>query len=73
MRDKTVPAMKIVDQIIAFALPNTETGSEDEVLQHLKEVEEVKEAHILYGVYDIMAKIQAESMDELKNRDTFRV
>jgi DNA-binding Lrp family transcriptional regulator len=73
MRDKTLPAMKIADQIIAFALINTETGSEDEVLQSLKEVEEVKEAYILYGVYDIMAKIQAESMDELKNRDTFKV
>ena len=70
MRDKTFPAMKIADQIIAFALINAETGSEDEVLQSLKEVEEVKEAYILYGVYDIMAKIQAESMDELKNRDT---
>ena len=65
--------MKIADQIIAFALINTKMGSEDEVLQSLKEVEEVKEAYILYGVYDIMAKIQAESMDELKNRDTFKV
>ena len=65
--------MKIADQIIAFALINTKMGSEDEVLQSLKEAEEVKEAYILYGVYDIMAKIQAESMDELKNRDTFKV
>ncbi len=51
---------------IAFVLINTETGSEDEVLSALKKVNGVKETYSVYGVYDIIAKIEAETMDKLK-------
>lgn len=52
---------------VAFLLINTETASENEVLKALKKVNGVREAYSVYGVYDIIAKIQAETMDELKN------
>ncbi len=50
----------------AFILVNVETGAENEVYSSLRKLDDVKEPHILYGVYDIIAKIEAESMDELK-------
>lgn len=50
----------------AFVLINTETGSEADVLKDLKKVEGVDEAFAVYGVYDIIARVKADSMDKLK-------
>jgi len=58
---------------IAFVLINTEIGSENEVLKTLKKVSGVKEAYSVYGVYDIIAKIQAETMDKLKEMVTWHI
>jgi len=58
---------------LAFVLINSEIGGEDEILEELKKVENVKEAHIVYGVYDIVAKVEAETMDKLKNVITWKV
>jgi hypothetical protein len=40
---------------MAYILINTEIGSESDVLEKLKKVEGVEEAHNLWGVYDIIA------------------
>ena len=50
----------------AFVLVNAEIGSEDEVLEELKSTKGVIGAWIVYGVYDIVAKIEAGNMDDLK-------
>jgi DNA-binding Lrp family transcriptional regulator len=50
----------------AYVLINTEIGSESDVLEELKKVEGVEEAHNLWGVYDIIASIKADTMDKLK-------
>jgi DNA-binding Lrp family transcriptional regulator len=57
----------------AFVSINTEIGSESDVLKELKKVEGVVEASAVYGVYDIMAKIKAESIDKLKEIITWHV
>jgi DNA-binding Lrp family transcriptional regulator len=57
----------------AFVLVNTEIGSESEVLTALKKVDGVQEAHTVYGVYDIVAKIGAETMDKLKEIVTWHI
>jgi DNA-binding Lrp family transcriptional regulator len=58
---------------IAFILINTEIGSESDVLESLKEVGGIQEAYSVYGVYDIIIKIEAESMDRLKDIVTWRI
>lgn len=58
---------------VAFVLINTEIGSEEEVLQALKKLKGVEEAHIVFGGFDIVAKIQARSVDELKEIVTLRI
>jgi DNA-binding Lrp family transcriptional regulator len=50
----------------AFVLINTEIGSEADVLKDLKKVEGVEEANAVYGVYDIIARVKADTMDRLK-------
>jgi len=57
----------------AFVLINTEIGSEADVLKDLKKVEGVEEAHSVYGVYDIVARVKADTMDKLKEIVTWRV
>ncbi len=58
---------------LAFVLINAEIGSEDEVLKQMKSVSYVKEAYVVYGVYDIVAKVEAESMDKLKEIVTWKI
>jgi len=58
---------------MAFVLINAEIGSEEEVLKELKKVEGVQEAYVVYGVYDVVAKIRADTMDKLKDVVTWHV
>jgi len=51
---------------LAFIMVNAEIGSEDEVVKKLKEIEHIKEAYLVYGVYDIVAKVEAKTMEKLK-------
>jgi len=57
----------------AFVLINAEIGSEDEVLKSLKGLPNVKEAYVVYGVYDIVARVEAETMEKLKDVVTWKV
>jgi len=51
---------------MAFVLINTEIGSENEVLGALKKIDAVEEAYMVYGVYDVVAKVKADTMGKLK-------
>ena len=49
----------------AYVFINTEIGSESNVLEELKKIEGVEEAHALWGVYDIIASIKADTINKL--------
>jgi DNA-binding Lrp family transcriptional regulator len=57
----------------AFVLINVESGSEDEVLNELKKIEGVEEAYFSYGVYDLVTKIKADTMEHLKDMVTRKI
>jgi len=57
----------------AYVLINVEIGSEEEVLRNLDPISEVKEAHLVYGVYDIIAVIETETMQELKDTVSWKI
>lgn len=57
----------------AFVLINAEIGAETEVLKELKGIQEVKEAHMVYGVYDIIARVETETMQELKDVISWKI
>lgn len=50
----------------AFVLLNVDLGTEGEVMTKLREIEGVKDAYHLYGVYDIMVKVEADDVAKLK-------
>ena len=57
----------------AFVLINVESGAEDEVLKELKAIEGIEEAYFSYGVYDLITRIKADSMEKLKEMVTHRI
>jgi DNA-binding Lrp family transcriptional regulator len=50
---------------IAYVLLNTEIGAEREVLKTLRNTEGVQEAFNLLGIYDIIARVKADTIDGL--------
>ena len=58
---------------MAYVLITTETGAVDNVLASLKKMESVKETFMVYGVYDIIATVKADTMDKLKEIVTWNL
>ena len=50
---------------MAFVMINTKLGSEKEVLDEIRKIDEIKESCIVYGIHDIAAKIGADTMDKI--------
>jgi DNA-binding Lrp family transcriptional regulator len=51
---------------LAYVMMNTVPDKMETVLEEIKKLEGVKEAYMLYGVYDIIATINAGNIEELK-------
>ncbi|RLI17259.1 Lrp/AsnC family transcriptional regulator [Candidatus Bathyarchaeota archaeon] len=45
---------------------NTELAKEEEVVKELMKIEGVKEAYALYGIYDVIAEVEAETMEKIR-------
>lgn len=58
---------------LSYVLLNVEPGSEEKVLNEVRKVPNVKECHRVYGVYDMIARIEADSMDALKEIVTWKI
>ena len=52
---------------LAYMMINTVPDKVEEVLDELREIEAVKEAYMIYGVYDIIAEVKAGNVGELKD------
>ncbi len=59
--------------VSAVVLVNTELGAEKRVLEGLRRIEGVEEAHALYSVYDLMVKVKTGSVDKLKETITYSI
>jgi DNA-binding Lrp family transcriptional regulator len=58
---------------VAFILINTKIDAMEKVLKALKNIESVKEAYSVFGVYDVIVKVEADSMDKIKDLVTYRI
>ncbi|MGA2663322.1 MAG: Lrp/AsnC ligand binding domain-containing protein [Nitrososphaerales archaeon] len=50
----------------AFVLVNVELGSDAEIEVELKKIERISGVYQVYGVYDLVVEVQAESDQQLK-------
>ena len=57
----------------AFLLISAEVGLEDQVISELQTIPEVKESYVVYGVYDVIARVEADSMQHLKDVISLRI
>ncbi|NOZ80390.1 MAG: Lrp/AsnC family transcriptional regulator [DPANN group archaeon] len=51
--------------MLAYVMISLKNPKEDVIMDKLLEHEEVKEAHIVFGEWDLMAKIESENPESL--------
>ena len=57
----------------AYVLINCEIGSEEKVIEELKTIDGVKEVHGTFGAYDVLAKVEAEQVETLRETITWKI
>lgn len=57
----------------AYVLINCELGSEEAIIQQLKGLEGVIEVHGTFGAYDILAKIESDTVEKLRETITWKI
>ena len=53
--------------LTAYVLIKVAAGAEARVFETLTKIEGVEEVNVVYGEYDIIVKVNARSMDDLRN------
>ena len=56
-----------------YVLINCELGSEEAVISDLKSIDGVKEVHGTFGAYDILAKVQSDQVEKLRETITWKI
>ena len=57
----------------AYVLINCELGSEESIIQELKNLDGVIEVHGTFGAYDILVKIESATVDVLRETITWKI
>jgi len=57
----------------AFVLINCELGSEESVITQLKLLDGIIEVHGTFGAYDILAKIESDRVESLRELITWKI
>jgi len=58
---------------IAYVLINCDVGYEEQVIEELKHISDVKEVHGTYGAYDILAKVESDQITTLRETMTWKI
>ena len=58
---------------VVYILINAELGMEEDLIRELRKIENIKEAYVAYGVYDVIVKAEAENMESLKELVAFKI
>lgn len=59
--------------VIAYVLINCDTGSEESIIQELKSIIGVTETQGIFGAYDIIAKIETKTGQEIRDILTLKI
>ena len=57
----------------AYVLINCDLGYEEQIIEELKHISDVKEVHGVFGAYDILVKLEAGSLDEISKTVTLKI
>ena len=56
-----------------FVLLNCDLGAEEFILDELKKISDVLQAHITFGAYDIIAEINADSQEDFDETVSIKI
>jgi DNA-binding Lrp family transcriptional regulator len=59
--------------ILSYVLFKVGSGSEREVCQKLIELDEVVQANIIFGEYDVISKVKTDALDKLEEFVSYKV
>ncbi|MCD6488015.1 MAG: Lrp/AsnC ligand binding domain-containing protein [Desulfurococcales archaeon] len=57
----------------AIILIQTDIGAETRVMDQLYEIPEISDVYIVYGIYDIVAMIEADSLEKIREIITNKI
>ena len=57
----------------AYILINCEIGSEEKVIEYVKSIDGITEVHGTFGAYDILAKVESEQVETLRETITWKI
>jgi DNA-binding Lrp family transcriptional regulator len=57
----------------AYVLINCDLGSEEKVISQLKSFDAVVEVHGTFGAYDILAKVEADLVEKVRETITWKI
>jgi len=57
----------------AYILINCELGSEELIIQQLKNIDDISEVSGTFGAYDILAKIESPTVEKLREIITWKI
>jgi len=57
----------------AFVLINSKLGKESDIIEDLKHIDSVKEVRGTFGAYDIIAKVENDKKDDLRDVITWGI
>jgi len=57
----------------AYVLINCDLGCEKAIIDELKLLANVKETHGVFGAYDILAKVESDSVESLRDTITWKI
>jgi len=57
----------------AYVLINCDLGDEATIIDELKHLDNVKEVHGVFGAYDIITKVESDSVENLRDTITWKI
>jgi len=57
----------------AYVLINCDLGYDGQVIEELKHISDVKEVHGIFGAYDILTKVESDSVENLRETMTKKI
>ena len=59
--------------VTAYVLISCDLGFDVEIIDEIKQLEDVKEVHGVFGAYDILVKLESANVENLKDIITWKI
>ena len=59
--------------VTAYVLISCDLGFDAEIIHEIKQLEDIKEVHWVFGAYDILVKLESANVENLKDTITWKI